>query len=58
VEVTILDTGCPDCNRRELALHTAQIEAAHARDVIAYLDLRVKELEKTNRDLHRRLDRK
>jgi hypothetical protein len=56
--VSIADTGCPECNRRELALHTAQVEAEHSSMVIANLLRSVKKLEERNRDLERRLERK
>jgi len=28
------DTGCPDCNRREIALHTAQVNAQRDQEQI------------------------
>jgi len=38
---TILDTGCPDCNRREIALHTAQVELQHKLVVIAAMQQQI-----------------
>jgi hypothetical protein len=58
VVVTIADTGCPECNRRELALHVAKLDTERDALAIATLQERVKALEARNRDLDRRLERK
>ena len=39
--LTITDTGCADCNRREIALHTAQIELQHRDVVIAAMQQQI-----------------
>ena len=39
--MTLTDTGCPDCNRREIALHTAQVELQHRDVVIAAMQQQI-----------------
>jgi hypothetical protein len=55
---SLTDTGCPECNRRELALHVAKLDTERDALAIATLQNRVEQLEVRNRDLERRLERK
>lgn len=41
----LTDTGCAECNRRELAVHTAQLELQHKDVVIAELQRKLAEAE-------------
>jgi hypothetical protein len=54
----VTDTPCPECNRRELALHVAKLDTERDALAIATLQNRVEQLEVRNRDLERRLERK
>jgi hypothetical protein len=52
------DTGCAECNRREMALHVAKLDTERDSLAIATLQERLKALEARNRDLDRRLEKR
>jgi hypothetical protein len=50
---SLTDTGCAECNRRELAVHTAQVMAEHKDQVIAKQAQRIAELEQSVKALEK-----